>query len=168
VDIKTQRAVGSLGFVYLLRSTYLSTKKYIKWERYSTNQRLIPYKYLLQFNNLSMKKLLLLSLASSVLFCDVSLAAQMRQSHTSGQNSDTLISQKQNESSASMNMVKATPVKSAKTIKFDAFMTSGYAAFDKKDYKTALTDFKSALALRPKNMYATKAIQNTEKKLAGK
>ena len=115
-----------------------------------------------------MKKLLLLSLASSVLFCDVSIAAQLRQSHTSAQTSNTLISQKQNESSVSVDKVKATPVKNANDIKYSSFMKAGYTAFDKKDYKTALTDFKSALALRPKNMYAMKAIQNTEKKLASK
>ena len=47
-------------------------------------------------------------------------------------------------------------------------MKAGYAAYNKKDYKTALSNFKSALELRPKNVYATKAIQNTEKRLAGK
>jgi hypothetical protein len=97
-----------------------------------------------------MKKLLILTLASSVLLCDVSLAAQMRQSSTSEQKSNTLIA------------------KSPTTIKFDAFMKAGYSAYNKKDYKTALTNFQSALSLRPKNIYATKAIQNTEKRIAGK
>jgi len=54
------------------------------------------------------------------------------------------------------------------TSKFDIAMQAGYAAYNKKDYKTALTNFNQALALRPKNIYATRAIQNTEKRLAGK
>jgi hypothetical protein len=118
-----------------------------------------------------MKKLLLLTLASSVLFCDVSLAAQLRQSNTSKQNSNTLIAETQNgldASNASEDKVKSTPAKSPTAIKFDAFMKAGYTAYDKKDYKAALTNFKNALAIRPKNVYATKAIQNTEKHLAGK
>ena len=115
-----------------------------------------------------MKKLLLLILASSVLFCDVSLAAQLRQSSTSEQNSNTLIAKKQDASNASEDKVKATPAKSPNAIKYDALMKAGYNAYDKKDYKTALTNFKSALTLRPKNVYAIKAIQNTEKRLAGK
>ncbi len=57
--------------------------------------------------------------------------------------------------------------KGAKT-KFDIAMKAGYEAYNKKDYKTALTNFNQALALRPKNIYATKAVQNTEKRLAGK
>jgi TolA-binding protein len=116
-----------------------------------------------------MKKLLLLTLASSVLFCDVSLAAQTRQSsYTSEQNSNTLIAQKQDASNASVDKVKSTPAKSPTASKFDAFMKAGYSAYDKKDYKTALTNFQSALALRPNNVYATKAIHNTEKKITGK
>ncbi|TYQ27221.1 hypothetical protein PseudUWO311_09505 [Pseudanabaena sp. UWO311] len=97
-----------------------------------------------------MKKLLLLTLASSVLLCDISLAAQTRQSNTAQQNSNTLIA------------------KSPTANKFDAFMKAGYSAYNKKDYKTALTNFQNALSLRPKNVYATKAIQNTEKRIAGK
>ncbi|NUN63650.1 hypothetical protein HCU40_02560 [Pseudanabaena biceps] len=108
-----------------------------------------------------MKKLIILALFSSVTFCDVSLAAQTYQSQTSG---DNLIAKTEN----SADKVKSTPVKSANAIKFDAFMKSGYAAFDKKDFKTALANFKSALAIRPNNIYATKAIQNTEKRITGK
>lgn len=115
-----------------------------------------------------MKKLLLLTLASSVLFCDVSLAAQTRQSYTFEQNSNTLIAKKQDASNASVDKVKSTPAKSPTARKFDAFMKAGYSAYAKKDYKTALTNFQSALALRPKNVYATKAIHNTEKRITGK
>jgi Flp pilus assembly protein TadD len=98
-----------------------------------------------------MKKLLILTLSSSLLFCHGALAAQLQDSSISEQSK-----------------VKSTPVKSANAIKYDASMKAGYNAFDKKDFKTALANFKSALSLRPNNMYATKAIQITEKRLAGK
>ncbi len=114
-----------------------------------------------------MKKFLLLTFASSVLFCDVSLAVQPH-SYTDGQNSDTFITQKQNASNTSEDKLKSTPAKIAIAKKYDAFMRAGYAAYNKKDYKTALSNFQSALDLRPKNVYAVKAIQNTEKRLAGK
>jgi hypothetical protein len=114
-----------------------------------------------------MKKLLLLTFASSVLFCDVALAVQPH-SYTDGRSSDTSIAQSQNESNISTDKLKSTPAKIAIAKKYDAFMKAGYAAYSKKDYKTALSNFQSALDLRPKNVYATKAIQNTEKRLAGK
>ena len=113
-----------------------------------------------------MKKLLLLTFASSLLFCDVARAAQPH-SYTDMQNRDTFIAQNQNVN-ASEDKLKATPAKIAIAKKYDAFMKAGYAAYNKKDYKTALSNFQSALDLRPKNVYATKAIQNTEKRLAGK
>ncbi len=114
-----------------------------------------------------MKKLLLLTFASSVLLCDVALAAQPH-SYTDESNRDTFISQTQNASNASEDKLKATPAKIAIAKKYDAFMKAGYLAYNKKDYKTALSNFQSALELRPKNVYALKAIQNTEKRLAGK
>ncbi|MFM7886265.1 MAG: tetratricopeptide repeat protein [Pseudanabaena sp.] len=52
--------------------------------------------------------------------------------------------------------------------KYDVWMRIGYKAYDKKDYNTALINFKRALKLRPKDVYATKAIQNMERRLAGK
>ncbi len=108
-----------------------------------------------------MKKLIILVLSSSVLFCDVSLAAQLRQSQTFSNN---LVAETENGAEK----IKSTPVRSANAIKFDTFMKAGYTAFDKKDFKTALAKFKSALSLRPNNVYATRAIQNTEKRIAGK
>ncbi len=41
-------------------------------------------------------------------------------------------------------------------------MLVGYAAFEQKDYQTALINFKRAAQVRPGDPYATKAIQNTE------
>lgn len=41
-------------------------------------------------------------------------------------------------------------------------MLIGYAAFEKKDYQTALTSFKKAVSERPGDSYAVKAISNTE------
>lgn len=111
-----------------------------------------------------MKKLLILTFASSVLFCDISLAAQSRQTQTSTQSSNSLIAKQAD----SVDKEKNTTIKSSSAGKYNTFMKAGYKAFDKKDYKTALTNFKSALAVRPNNIYAKRAIQNTEKKLAGK
>ena len=41
-------------------------------------------------------------------------------------------------------------------------MLVGYAAFEQKDYQTALINFKRAAQVRPGDSYAVKAIQNTE------
>jgi len=110
-----------------------------------------------------MKKLLIITLASSVLFCDVSLAAQLQQSQNSEQNPNNLIA----EITETANIVDKTKntTKTSNASKYNSFMKAGYKAFDKKDYKTALSNFKSALAIRPNNVYAKRAIQNTEKKL---
>ncbi|MFP4099491.1 tetratricopeptide repeat protein [Coleofasciculus sp.] len=45
---------------------------------------------------------------------------------------------------------------------YTQYMRIGYAAFDQGDYQTALINFKRALNERPGDMYATKAIANTE------
>jgi hypothetical protein len=92
-----------------------------------------------------MKRLILLTLASSFFFGNFYLSPQSLQA----------------ESTASQKT-------KAPRSKYDIAMKAGYEAFNKKDYKTALTNFKQALVLRPKNIYATKAIQITEKRLAGK
>ncbi|TYQ29315.1 tetratricopeptide repeat protein [Pseudanabaena sp. UWO310] len=110
-----------------------------------------------------MKKLLIFALASSsFLISDLSHAAQPQNAsypsnEVSVTNKDLIVDK-----------TKGTATKSPNTIKYDAFMKAGYAAYNKKDYKTALSNFKSALELRPNNVYAVKAIQNTEKRLAGK
>jgi TolA-binding protein len=57
--------------------------------------------------------------------------------------------------------------KAAKS-KYNTWMKIGYSAYNKKDYNTALINFKRALKLRPNDVYAKRAIQNTEKRLAGK
>lgn len=46
-------------------------------------------------------------------------------------------------------------------------MKVGYNAYEKEDYNTALINFRRALVSRPNDVYATRAIQNTEKRLAG-
>ncbi len=76
---------------------------------------------------------------------------------------NSLVAEKVN----SADKVKNTPAKSSAG-KYDTFVKAGCQAFNKKDYNTALTNFQSALAIRPNNIYAKGAIQNTEKKLAGK
>ncbi|PZO35547.1 MAG: hypothetical protein DCF19_23660 [Pseudanabaena frigida] len=110
-----------------------------------------------------MKKILIFALVScSFLVSDLSRAAQFRnessvQNKVSDVNKDQIVDK-----------TKGTANKSPNTIKYNTFMKAGYAAYNKKDYKTALTNFKSALSLRPNNVYAVKAIQNTQKRLAGK
>jgi Flp pilus assembly protein TadD len=92
-----------------------------------------------------MKKLLILTLASSMFLGNLSLATQSLEAQTT-----------------------ATSSSKSTRNQYDMAMKAGYNAYDKKDYKTALSNFKRALSLRPNNKYATKAIQNTEKRLAGK
>lgn len=45
---------------------------------------------------------------------------------------------------------------------YDRYMKAGYEASDKKDYETALENFKKALQERPNDIYAQQAIQNVE------
>ena len=93
-----------------------------------------------------MKKLLLLTITSAFLVCGLGSTAQLVQAETS------------------TNMT----AKKASKNQYDTYMRAGYAAYNKKDYKAALSNFKGALNSRPNNIYATKAIQNTEKRLSGK
>ncbi len=96
-----------------------------------------------------MKKFLLLfTIIGSCIFCNSAIAAP---------------------STTETVKVKSTRT-TTKTIKgkYDVWMRIGYKAYDKKDYNTALINFKRALTLRPNDVYATKAIQNTKKRLAGK
>ncbi len=123
-----------------------------------------------------MKKLLLLTLASSFLFSDISIAAQFQQSSISAQNSSTLIAKRQYGGcrgtgcrggkirSTSTSVYQTTPSANG----YDTYMKIGYNAYEKGDYNTALINFRRALASRPNDGYAIKAIQNTEKRLAGK
>lgn len=99
--------------------------------------------------NQVMKKLLLLcTIIGSCIFCNSALAVP---------------------STAETVKVKSTntAAKTTKT-KYDVWMRIGYKAYDKKDYNTALINFKRALKLRPNDIYATRAIQNTQKRLTGK
>lgn len=43
---------------------------------------------------------------------------------------------------------------------YDKYMRQGYAATAKKDYRTALINFRNALSIRPGDRYATNAIRN--------
>jgi Flp pilus assembly protein TadD len=92
-----------------------------------------------------MKRLIIISLVSSCFFGNLYLTPQSLQAQST-----------------------ETKKTKAPKSKYDIAMKAGYEAFNKKDFKTALTNFKLALSLRPKNVYAIKAIQNTEKRLAGK
>ena len=130
-----------------------------------------------------MKKLLILTLASSCLFGDLAKAAQVLPSPTSAQNS-TLIAKKATTVTKtrvvnrpqSVKSQKVTPVTKTRVVnrpqsvrsQYDIFMKIAYTAYDKQDYNTALINFKRALASRPNDKYATKAIQIVEKRLAGK
>ena len=121
-----------------------------------------------------MKKLLLLTLASSILFSDISIAAQFQQSQISEQNSNTLIAKRRYGGcrgtgcrggkipSTSTGVYQTTPSSDG----YDAYMKVGYNAYEKGDYNTALINFRRALVSRPNDVYATRAIQNTEKSLA--
>lgn len=123
-----------------------------------------------------MKKLLLLTLASSFLYSDISIAAQFQQSPISEQNSNILIAKRRYGGcrgtgcrggkipSTSTNVYQTIP----STNGYDTYMKVGYNAYEKGDYNTALINFRRALASRPNDGYATRAIQNTEKRLAGK
>jgi len=93
-----------------------------------------------------MKKILLLTITSAFLVCGLGSTAQLVQAKTGN------------------NMT----VKKTSKNQYDTYMKAGYTAYNKKDYNTALINFKRALQSRPNNVYATKAIQNTEKRLAGK
>lgn len=64
-------------------------------------------------------------------------------------------------STESYMLSKASTSSSAKL--YTQSMKAGYAAFKKKDYKTALTNFKKALSLRPGDKYATQGIRNVQK-----
>ena len=110
-----------------------------------------------------MKRLLILTIASSCLFGDLAKAAQVLPSPISAQNS-TLIAKKETIVKKTTVVKRTQPVRS----QYDTFMKVAYTAYDKKDYNTALINFKRALASRPNDKYATKAIQNVEKRLAGK
>ncbi|NMF57372.1 tetratricopeptide repeat protein [Pseudanabaena yagii] len=92
--------------------------------------------------------LLLLTIIGSCIFCNSAIAAPST--------TETVKAKSTN-----------TATKTTKG-KYDVWMRIGYKAYDKKDYNTALINFKRALKLRPNDVYATKAIQNTEKRLAGK
>lgn len=93
-----------------------------------------------------MKKLLVLTITSALLICGLGSTAQLVQAETSN------------------NMT----VKKASKNQYDTDMRAGYTAYNKKDYNTALINFKRALKIRANNVYAIKAIQNTEKHLSGK
>lgn len=94
-----------------------------------------------------MKKLLALTIISSCLVCNSALAAP---------------------STSEIDTVQASTKTKAVKSKYNTWMRIGYNAYNKKDYNTALINFKRALKLRPNDVYATKAIQNTENRLAGK
>ena len=93
-----------------------------------------------------MKKLLLLTITSAFLVCGLGSTTQLVQAETGN------------------NMT----VKKVSKNQYDTYMRAGYTAYDKKDYNTALINFKQALKIRANNIYAIKAIQNTEKRLSGK
>lgn len=55
----------------------------------------------------------------------------------------------------------STPVTIAQaTSTYNKYMSIGYAATNRRDFKTALINFRRALQLRPKDKYATQAINN--------
>ena len=56
----------------------------------------------------------------------------------------------------------AAPVIPNQSYDYRESMLVGYAAFEQKDYQTALINFKRAAQTRPGDSYAVKAIQNTE------
>lgn len=56
----------------------------------------------------------------------------------------------------------------AKKYDFKESMILGYAAYNQRDYQTALINFKRALQARPDNTYATNAISNTKSAIAQK
>ena len=87
----------------------------------------------------------------------------MLPSQISTQNS-TLIAKKETIVKKTTVVKRTQPVRS----QYDTFMKVAYTAYDKKDYNTALINFKRALAARPNDKYATKAIQITKNSLAGK
>jgi hypothetical protein len=62
--------------------------------------------------------------------------------------------------------VEVTQVTPGKTTPYDRYMQAGYAATQKRDHEAALRYFKRALDERPGNLYATRAIENTERYLA--
>jgi hypothetical protein len=108
-----------------------------------------------------MKKLLLLTLTSSLLFGGLASTAQLVQAETS----NSKVTKKEIPNSTSVKTPAKTSVKRTKT-QYDVYMKIGYTAYNKKDYNTALINFRRALKLRVNDTYATKAIQNTEKRLA--
>ena len=129
-----------------------------------------------------MKRLLILTLASSCLFGDLAKAAQVLPSPISAQNS-TLIAKKGTTVTKTRVVNRPQSVKSQKTTvtktrvvnrpqavrsQYDTFIKIAYKAYDKKDYNTALINFRRALTSRPNDKYATIGIQNSEKGLAGK
>lgn len=56
----------------------------------------------------------------------------------------------------------ALPVDPTVQYDYTQSMEVGYAAFDQRDYQTALINFRRALQARPGDRYATDAIANTE------
>lgn len=56
----------------------------------------------------------------------------------------------------------AVPTSPKQLYDYRQSMLIGYAAFEQKDYQTALINFKRAAQARPGDTYAVKAIQNTE------
>jgi tetratricopeptide (TPR) repeat protein len=53
-----------------------------------------------------------------------------------------------------------TPIIISKAATYNSYMKKGYTATAKRDYKTALTNFRNALQLRPNDRYALRAISN--------
>ena len=55
----------------------------------------------------------------------------------------------------------STPITIAQAAStYNKYMSIGYAATNRRDYKTALINFRRALQLRPNNKYAVQAINN--------
>ncbi|MCY7332959.1 MAG: hypothetical protein LH649_09940 [Pseudanabaena sp. CAN_BIN31] len=133
-----------------------------------------------------MKKLFLFTLASSFLFCDISLAAQLLQLKTAEQQSNILIAKRRYGGCRGQGCRGGTVRRSGSTYttgtaetpqttfagtssnEYNKYMKIAYNAYNKEDYNTALINFKRALIARPNDVYATKAIQSTENRLAGK
>ncbi|NUN63651.1 hypothetical protein HCU40_02565 [Pseudanabaena biceps] len=130
-----------------------------------------------------MKKLVLFTLASSFLFCDISLAAQLIQSKTAEQQTNSLIAKRRyggcrgkgcrggkvRESGSTYttdtSQTPETTYTGTSSNEYDKYMRIAYNAYNKGDYNTALINFKRALTVRPNDVYATKAIENTQKNL---
>ena len=130
-----------------------------------------------------MKRLLILTLASSCLFGDLANAAQVLPSTFSAQNSSTLIAKKATTVTKTRVVNRPQSVKTQKTTvtktrvvnrpqavrsQYDTFMKIAYTAYNKQDYNTALINFNRALTSRPNDKYATMGIQNAQQRLAGK